>query len=269
MDKHHSKIGSQCFRSAMQVVCQMAILVLAATSLPAQEKPTGIPTENNDKSNRADALIGELQKKWPKNRTVRLVFHGHSVPAGYFVTPIVKRWDSYPALAHQRLCDLFPTAVIDVCVTAIGGENSQQGAARFEADVLTLKPDMVFIDYGLNDRRLSSDESRRSLQSMVEACQQRGVLVVLLTPTPDSQEKLLDDEAPLSSMSQQIRLLGDQFGIEVVDSYRAFQTKVRAGQSVETFLSQSNHPNRAGHEVVSELIGELFESMKRRFETRN
>ncbi len=26
----------------------------------------------------------ELKKEWPKNRTINLVFHGHSVPAGYF-----------------------------------------------------------------------------------------------------------------------------------------------------------------------------------------
>ena len=31
----------------------------------------------------------ELKKEWPKNRTINLVFHGHSVPAGYFKTPIV------------------------------------------------------------------------------------------------------------------------------------------------------------------------------------
>ena len=26
----------------------------------------------------------ELQKKWPANRTINIVCHGHSVPAGYF-----------------------------------------------------------------------------------------------------------------------------------------------------------------------------------------
>ena len=30
-----------------------------------------------------------MKTEWPKNRTVNLVFHGHSVPAGYFKTPTV------------------------------------------------------------------------------------------------------------------------------------------------------------------------------------
>mgnify|MGYP000128772136 CR=1 FL=1 len=36
-----------------------------------------------------DSLKTELQKTWPNNNTVNLVFHGHSVPAGYFKTPEV------------------------------------------------------------------------------------------------------------------------------------------------------------------------------------
>lgn len=38
----------------------------------------------------------ELQKKWPDNRTVNLVFHGHSVPSGYANTPNVKNASSLP-----------------------------------------------------------------------------------------------------------------------------------------------------------------------------
>jgi len=31
----------------------------------------------------------EMKIEWPKNRTINIVFHGHSVPAGYFKTPQV------------------------------------------------------------------------------------------------------------------------------------------------------------------------------------
>ena len=42
-------------------------------------------------------LKKELQKEWPNNRTINLVFHGHSVPAGFFKTPEVNILSSYPA----------------------------------------------------------------------------------------------------------------------------------------------------------------------------
>ena len=33
-------------------------------------------------------LLDELEKKFPDNRTINLVCHGHSVPTGYFATTL-------------------------------------------------------------------------------------------------------------------------------------------------------------------------------------
>jgi hypothetical protein len=58
--------------------------------------------QKNDKDRLADPIDylsdikAELKKEWPNNRTINLVFHGHSVPAGYFKTPAVNTFDSYP-----------------------------------------------------------------------------------------------------------------------------------------------------------------------------
>jgi acyl-CoA thioesterase I len=38
-------------------------------------------------------VAAKLEQVWPKNHLVNIVFHGHSVPAGYFKTPTV---DSLP-----------------------------------------------------------------------------------------------------------------------------------------------------------------------------
>src|SRR5687767_13034008 len=78
---------------------------------------------------------------WPKNRTLTVVCHGHSVPAGYFKTPDVRSLESYPHLLRVELARRFPHAVINVVVTAIGGEGSEKGAERFERDVLSLRPE--------------------------------------------------------------------------------------------------------------------------------
>ena len=105
-------------------------------------------------------IVELLLAQWPGNRTVNIVCHGHSVPAGYFATPMVDTFNAYPALLHRDLKHRFPFAVINVIVTAIGGEGSPQGADRFEADVLCHRPDVVTIDYGLNDRRAGLDGGR-------------------------------------------------------------------------------------------------------------
>ncbi|TWT81523.1 Glycosyl hydrolases family 2, sugar binding domain [Planctomycetes bacterium CA13] len=206
-----------------------------------------------------DDLKHEMQLVWPKNRLVRFVFHGHSVPAGYFQTPTVQRFDSYPVLFHQALCKQYPTAVIDVCTTAIGGENSRGGSQRFAEDVLTLKPDVVFIDYCLNDRAIGVKAAEEYWRTMIRRTLNSRVKVVLLTPTPDSHEDILDPKSSLASHAQSVRRLGNEFGVPVVDSYAAFQKLVSEGTDLSAFLSQTNHPNRKGHEIVTKLIFSLFE----------
>ena len=146
-----------------------------------------------------DVLKAELKVEWPANRTINLVFHGHSVPAGYFKTPDVRTLEAYPHLVLKELKSLYPLAVINVIVTAIGGENSVQGEKRFAADVLTHRPDVVFIDYALNDRGLSLEESEAALASMIRQAQSKAVKVILLTPTPDLAENILDPQTPLAA----------------------------------------------------------------------
>ncbi|MEP3481981.1 MAG: SGNH/GDSL hydrolase family protein [Fuerstiella sp.] len=204
------------------------------------------------------SIVRQLQLKWPKNRTIRIVFHGHSVPAGYFKTPEIRRFDSYPLLFQQQLCQQFPTAAIDVSVTAIGGENSKQGAARFADDVLSIKPDLVFIDYSLNDRSLPLEEAKLYWEVMIVEATQNGIPVVLLTPTPDSREDITSSDSPLQKHANQVKQLGLAYKVPVVDSYGEFQRRVRGGADVKSFLSQVNHPNRTGHDIVTQLIMKLF-----------
>src|SRR5690606_34121461 len=77
--------------------------------------------------NKADYLNDlkiELQQKWPENRTINLVFHGHSVPAGYFKTPVANTLESYPYQVLKELKAKYPYAVINIINTSIGGEDS-------------------------------------------------------------------------------------------------------------------------------------------------
>ncbi|WP_235033451.1 SGNH/GDSL hydrolase family protein [Rubripirellula obstinata] len=235
-------------------------LLLAWIAVPAASADdVGMPSSAKSIQQQSfDELKQQMKLTWPKNRLVRFVFHGHSVPAGYFRTPTIQRFDSYPILFHQALCKQYPTAVIDVCTTAIGGENSRPGSKRFADDVLTLKPDVVFIDYCLNDRGIGVEAAETHWRTMIQQALQAEVKVVLLTPTPDSHEDITDPNTKLAKHAESVRKLGKEFGVPVVDSYAAFQKRVAGGANVKTFLSQANHPNRKGHQVVADLILALF-----------
>ena len=205
------------------------------------------------------AHVSDLFKKeWPANRTVNIVCHGHSVPAGYFRTPAVDSPNAYPHLLFMGLKERFPVAVINVIVTAIGGENSSLGAARFETDVLACKPDVVTIDYGLNDRGLGLERTRANLVSMIEKSQKQNVAVILLTPTADTGAKVDNPNDPLNQQAELIRSLSKEYRVALVDSLDLFQDAIKNGTKLDDLMSQGNHPNRKGHDLVAERLLDWF-----------
>jgi len=195
-------------------------------------------------------LVQLFQAEWPKNRTVTVVCHGHSVPAGYFQTPVVQTFDAYPHLLHVAIKSKFPNAVVNVIVTAIGGEASDQGAARFEKDVMSLHPDVVTIDYALNDRRIGLEKARAAWESMIVAAKKGRALVVLLTPSWDLSAHPEDPSDPLAQHAAQIRELAKKYGVGLADSFSAFLKARGDGVDLGGVMAQSNHPNRKGHEMI-------------------
>ena len=192
---------------------------------------------------------------WPENRMLSVVCHGHSVPSGYFATPEVRPMESYPHLLHVALAARYPHAVLNVIVTAIGGEQAVQGAPRFARDVLTHRPEVVTIDYALNDRGLGRDRTREAWRTMIEQALAANLKVLLLTPTPDLASELLNPADLLSQHADWVRELAAEYHVGLVDSYAAFQRFVRAGGELPSVMSSRNHPNQAGHTlVVQELL---------------
>lgn len=201
-----------------------------------------------------------LQAHWPQNRTVNIVCHGHSVPAGYFATPMVDTLNAYPHLLHAALKHRFPFAVVNVIVTAIGGENSESGAARFEREVLCHRPDVITIDYGLNDRRLGLEKAHAAWSSMIDAGLAAGARLLLLTPTPDATLAAGyagEDKHQLGEHAAQIRALAARYGTGLADSLQACMRHSEAGD-LSDILSWPNHPNRTGHELVARELLRWF-----------
>ena len=184
------------------------------------------------------------------------------MPAGYFRTPIVDTFNSYPHLLHRALKERFPLAVINVIVTAIGGEGSVKGAARFERDVLPLRPDVVLIDYALNDRGAAPGfglaNARTAWVSMIEKAQAAGAKVILLTPTPDTRVKLDGPADALRQHAAQVRELAATHRTALVDSIALFDAEVARGTPLVELMSHVNHPNARGHAIVAAAVAEWF-----------
>ncbi len=205
------------------------------------------------------SLDGLLKTAWPKNRTIQIVFHGHSVPAGFHKTPEVKTFESYPHLVHRKLKEQYPKAVMNVITTAIGGENSVSGAARFERDVLTLHPDLILIDYALNDRKVALEKVEAAWMAMITAAKKAHVPVVILTPTGDASADMSNPNDALTKRADLLRKLAVREKVILADVSAAWVAEVKNGTAQGELLSQINHPNLKGHELAAVTIFKALE----------
>jgi len=206
-------------------------------------------------------LLLEMATPWPGNRTTNIVCHGHSVPAGYFATPYVNTLAAYPHLLLAGIKERFPFAVVNVIVTAIGGENSEQGSLRFERDVLCHRPEVITIDYALNDRGLGLERARTAWRHMIELALQNQVKLILLTPTHDQFARYSEPAFSAEALSQHaalVRSLADEYSLGMADSDAAFLRYLKNGGHVHDLLSHVNHPNSKGHQLVAEEILRYF-----------
>lgn len=231
------------------------IIFLLISIFSFQSKP------NNNGANPEDYLRDikiELKKEWPKNKTINLVFHGHSVPAGYFKTPIVNTLDSYPYQVLKKIKELYPFAEVNIINTSIGGENSISGEKRFRSEVLIHKPDVLFIDYALNDRGVGLKKSKKAWEKMIRTALNKNIKVILLTPSPDQGVDILNADTDLEKHAEQIKNLSQFFNVGLIDSYDLFKQKVKSGEDLKNFMSQINHPNEKGHQLISNEIMRYF-----------
>lgn len=124
--------------------------------------------------------------------------------------------------------------------------------------MLNHKPDVLFIDYALNDTGIVAEASRKSWASMIQAALKKNIKVILLTATPDQRVDLFSKETDLQKICNQVIELSKEYQTGLVDNYAAFQKLDASGEKVTDYMSQVNHPNEKGHQLVVDGIMEYF-----------
>jgi hypothetical protein len=158
----------------------------------------------------------------------------------------------------QRVKEKYPFAVINIINTSIGGENSLSGEKRFDSTVLNHHPDVLFIDYALNDRSAGLEKAAKAWSSMIEKALEKNIKVILLTPSPDQRVDILLPNNELEKHALQIKDLAKKYDIGLIDSYEEFRKKVISGEPITNYMSQVNHPNQKGHFLIANKIAAFF-----------
>ena len=170
----------------------------------------------------------------------------------------------------------------------VGGNTTQHARKRFDPEVLAHAPEVVIIQFGINDAavdvwrdpparapRVALDAYGKNLRYFVDALRKRGASVVLMTPNPlrwTPKLKRLYGKPPyrpetpdgfnvvLKRYAEKVREIAEAEGTSLVDTARIFaKYGAQPGQSVDDLLLDGMHPNEKGHRLVAECLWRVLE----------
>ena len=182
-----------------------------------------------------------------------IVCFGDSITAGY----AVRR--GFPSFLLESLRQRFPDSKIEMINSGISGDTSQDGLSRLDWAVLSYEPDLVTINFGINDcvLGLSLEEFEMNLVEMVRR----------IRAGPDSEILLLSSQ-PLESPPYDRRVLdyyqtvervAKEMNVGFVDVYGAWMKRVQAGMPLDSLILPGlDHPNEAGYRIIAEELMSLF-----------
>ena len=118
-----------------------------------------------------------------------------------------------------------------------GGDYAVAALKRLEEDVLTHKPDIVTISFGLNDTGLRKpDDYQESLEKMIQTLKEAQIQILLLTSTPFNNkqhswaEKFEEigglDEYLNKEYCERIRSLAEKNDIVLCDLHAIFKAEI-------------------------------------------
>jgi hypothetical protein len=120
---------------------------------------------------RIETLI-PIVNKLKSGTPVRIAFYGESTTRN-------GRW---PYQLMEGLRQLFPLAIIKSSNIAVSGENSLVGIRRLQDEVLNLQPDLVLVEYMINDTCTGKPvEVEKNQRRIIEMIQSIGAVCMLIT----------------------------------------------------------------------------------------
>jgi lysophospholipase L1-like esterase len=183
---------------------------------------------------------------------------------------------------------------VRVINAGIPGNTTSSAIGRFDKDVLANKPDLVIVQFGINDSavdvwkkppatapRVPLSKYEKNLRNIVAALKRQNVTTVLMTPNPlrwTPKLKELYGRAPyqpdnpegmnvlVRDYAETVRRIAREEKTGLVDVFAAFlEHGKKPRRTVDELLMDGMHPGARGQRLVADLLLDYLPTCDKRF----
>lgn len=198
----------------------------------------------------------------------RIVFFGDSITHS-------GRWHSYLQLFWNTR---YPGSGVRIMNCGIGGDTASGSLARIDVDLLEMKPDRVFVMFGMNDvyildygtEKLAEDTLKRcrernaryaaSQRKIANILAEKGVKTVFVTPSPYDQyssvaktNMVSANSSGLALLAEEVRNIAAERNLGLVELHKPLTEMFKARKD-KPFCTDRVHPNAEGHMIMAAIV---------------
>lgn len=189
------------------------------------------------------ARLAKVFKKAQAGEKITVAYLGGSITQGSSAGNDL----CYARLTTNWLMEKFPSAEIEYVNAGIGATGSYIGVYRTDRDVLCHNPDLVFVDFSVNDTTENTQRNIASYDGVLRKlwAAESAPAIVTIAMTMDNG----------TSFQQYHSEICKAYDIPMISYKDAILDVINNGHIKWTDISDDNiHPNVTGHKVLTEII---------------
>lgn len=163
---------------------------------------------------------------------------------------------------------------VNVINAGIGGITASGSVGRIESQVLTHRPDLIIVCFGLNDVNEPLERYLSALRTIFEKCRASGADVIFMTPNmlntyvaPDAPKTHLEYAAVTAKYQTEGRMdqymesavrLAEEMGVAVCDCYAKWKKLAETEDTTKLLINRINHPTPEMHELFADSLFQMI-----------
>ncbi len=194
--------------------------------------------------------LKDFMERAARGERLTVGFIGGSITQGFSATAPEK---CYAARTVGWLRKVFPNTEFAYVNAGIGATDSQFGAARVQEDLLRRLPDLVFVEFSVNDH--STPHYRETYEGLV-----RQIYVNSSHPAMVLLHSVYYDTG--KSAAYYHAQIGRHYDLPCISMQNSIYPAVAAGRlPAEKITADFLHPNDLGHELMASVITNFLEKV--------
>lgn len=194
--------------------------------------------------------LAKVIKKLQANEEVTVAYIGGSITQGISAGED----DCYARLTTNWLEEKFPGAKINYVNAGIGATGSVCGMARADTDVIEKNPDLVFVEFSVNDTTENTDFNKESYAALLRKlwAAPTSPAIVTIAMTQENGTSFQEYHGEIIKM----------FDLPMISYKNTILKTIENGYITWDDISNDNiHPNVPGHALLSDLITNYLQSV--------